>query len=294
MSDKNQNTNAAPEPDHQLDAALEKWNRATSSDPQAVERAKEKTLRAIGALAEESQADFDASIVTPVGRESQWSMTRLTALAAAVLVAAFCVTQFMNPSSSSEIDGINEKTLSFVSLDAEQQNEKLAHFSALFGHELGSVAEFDDEVQIELSETVASDLTPRSENFLAIKLVLVSRPTLSNSDSWKVEHRIQVLARPQRRVDIRAGSNSCSLWAMPVDNDLISIDLNFELSGKRSVAFNSNALQRSLDPREIHSTTVGATEYRLYQTGTRLDSIDADSASLQRIELLCFDGRQAE
>lgn len=281
MNNENENINERPEADSQLDAALEKWGRATVSDLEAVEIAKQRTL---DAWQLEREPKVKLSAAKRMEGKPKLSRMRLAALTLAAFVVGFVVTQLLRSASNdvARLQTIERETISAASIDEIQQNKKLAHFAALFGDQLGAVAEFDDEIQIDLNE-LGEIQHPilESSNFLAIKLVLLSRPAESNQDSWKVEHRIHVLARPQRRVDIESKTAMCSLWAMPVDEGLISIDLNFNLRGDRNIEFASNALQHSLDSKQIHSMIQAGTEYRLYQTGTRLGQVELDSAAIR-------------
>lgn len=284
MNQENQNENVDAQAEQQLDALLQGWSDANVADPGDVELAKEKTLAAWHA---ERCSEIPAVVRLSTSKsKSPLIWARVASLAVGILILGFATQHFFQNRSgkTSQLAQIESKALHAAELNSDSQLEKLAHFINLFGNQLTAVAELDDEIEISMASPKPNEL----QEFLAIQLVLLSRDSNSPQTDWKVEHRVRVLARSEQRVDIESETSSCSLWAMPIDQDLISIDVNFRLSGNNQVNFTANELQQSRVPKQIRSITQPGKEYRLYQTGSRLRTPQIDSASCQLMRALCL------
>ena len=251
--------------DQRLDDALQQWGQQFTADESAIEAAKEKT---IAAFANEPMREKTSS---SSHRTGHWKV--IASLAASIAILALGGWWFMNQGgvkvASNQVDSA---ALMKAQSDPDRQRVLLTRFRELFGDQLNFVSEIDNEVQISLDE---SDLSrPNDRNFLAVELVLLSRSLKASDLDWNVVHRASVLARSEQRVDTPDDSSPFvfSMWALPIEDDLISIDLHCRLPGEDAVEVVSSELQRSGSANQIHAFTRAGVEYRLYQTGTRLES----------------------
>lgn len=259
--------------DHRLDSALQQWGEQFTADESVIEAAKAKTL---AAFADEPMPE-KSSISSH--RTEHWKV--IASLAATIAILALGGWWFMQQSgvkvASNQIDSA---ALLKAQSDPEKQHVMLARFRELFGDQLNFVSEIDNEVQISLGESDES--RPNERDFLAVELVLISRSLKAIEPDWNIEHRASVLARSEQRVDSNdpSGPFSFSFWALSVEDDFISIDLQCRLPGEDALEVISSDLQRSGTANQIHAFTRSGTEYRLYQTGTRIGAASFNDEAL--------------
>ena len=263
----NSDDHAHDEIDHRLDEALQHWGKQFTADESSLVAAK---ASAVDALRNESSL-LKISSVSKHNSSSIWKVA--VSVAATIAIFALGTWALMQQDNSSEIasEEINSAAILKAQSDSKKQQIILSRFRELFGRQLNFVSDIDDEVQISLE----SDQSLRTDgNFLVVELVLLSRSINAEVPDWNVEHRASVLARSEHRVESRDGSSPFvfSMWALPIEDDLISIDLHCRLPGQETIEVVSSELQRSGSANQIHTFTRAGVEYRLYQTGTRLET----------------------
>ena len=216
----------------------------------------------------------------------QHSVLKRLAIAAMVLVSLGGIgtgyswlNQDRTLSTSSSDDGL---ALAIDTTQLQYQQVLLDRYQEVFGDNVNWVSELDGDVNIRLAgnssvrdqESLGSAKKPV---FLSVRLVLVSLDHASDKRQWKVVRDVNLLTKQEQRVELMAkqAGSDFSIWAYPVDMDLVSIDLDCQIVAPLEIKVTTSELQKTGETAEIFSTTLDGVEYRLYQTAVRLDQSDS-------------------
>ena len=259
------------ESDKRLDDALKSWGQENSATQESIESVKNRTLAAW-------QNELAASSL-PVASKSRprRNVIGLISIAATLLLGCFLAFQFFsNPVNQTSVSNIDSSAIQQAA-SPEEQRELLNRFREVFGDQLSFVSDIDDDLQVSLHDSANAET---KNDFVAVQVTLLSRVIGADDVGWKLEHRINLLSRHEQRVDIGNSSSefNYSMWTLPVEQDLLSIDLRFRFAGQTPVEFSKSELQVSGATKQIHSFTQANIEYRVYQTGIRLDESKIDNA----------------
>jgi hypothetical protein len=259
--------------DKRFNDALASWGQENSATQQSIELAKNKTLAAWQRELTESTVHVASNPTSHLGRK----LIGLISIAAAMLLGCFLVVQFFsNPTNQSSVSNLDTNAFQNAA-SPEEQRELLNRFQELFGDQLSFVSDINDDMQVTLDDSTNAFT---KNDFVAIQVTLLSRVIGSGDVDWKLEQHINLLSRHEQRIDI--GNNlskvNYSMWTLPVEQDLLSIDLRFRFAGQTPVEFSKSELQVSGATKQIHSFTQANIEYRVYQTGIRLDESETENA----------------
>lgn len=152
-----------------------------------------------------------------------------------------------------------------------RQRRLLSEYHILFGSSVSWVTETEKSCEVGLVSTGARDVDP--SEFIVIQLWLVAR---DQQDGHSEVRSISVLAGREELIEIPAaiGGGPLALWAYPIDEETISIDLRYQPSSVAGVEINDSKLQRVGRVTNIHSFEQDGIEYQLYLTADLLDAND--------------------
>ena len=253
-----------PSKDNRLDRLLEAWadKSAASAEPLSILRQKI-----------DEQLDSNKAVTLELPRRST-ATRRYVAISlavAAVLLLAFGV--WRSPLGRQPTDTpLQFATLrSYDSAGSFQaywrkhllhQKQLLTEYREVFGQGVTWVTETEQGCDVGLISTDKSNRLP--SEYLVVQLWLVAR----NQQSGQSEVRtISVLAGRDEVVELpaAAGGGHLVLWAHPVDEAMISIDLRYQ-PASTGIQIDGSNLQRVGQVTNIHSFEQDGVEYQLYQT----------------------------
>lgn len=267
-------------PDDQLDRLLTQWavSRAANADDLAALR------RRVGArlTAESGKTGAVDPLPRPASRPAR-KLAAALALAAAALAAIACWS-WDGPTREAEnrlASAAPDAGPPLPAADTEADRARLAAFRELFGAQFSWLVEQSNREELGILPDVA-DAQSAADAFVAVRLVLVSRPVGENT--WNEVQTVNILARREELVEASWQADrqaSLEMWAYPLDDDLIAIDLRFDPhlnsgaspSGERFV-IESSSIQASGSSTQLQSFERGGVEYRLYQTADVLQGED--------------------
>jgi hypothetical protein len=144
------------------------------------------------------------------------------------------------------------------------------------GRTMRPLASDDDFAHLIMSRADRIKLLGR--DFVAVRLTLVARTT--SSKEWKEVQSLDVVTRREEVVEVAAKSDrhpALTLWAYPLDDNMISIDLRYEPSEFAGLsklpsdfAIESSTVQSLGEPAPVMSFENDGVEYRLYQSAVLL------------------------
>ncbi len=153
----------------------------------------------------------------------------------------------------------------------------LTEYQEVFGPELSWFVEQPSRSEIGL-RLPGSQPAATPNDFVAVRLLLFARQ--AGDQEWKEIQALDVVARREEVVEVVAESDrraTLTLWAYPLDEKMISIDLRYEPSrfaGQVDVpadmAIESSSLQSLGELAPVSSFEREGVEYRLYQSAILL------------------------
>jgi len=165
-----------------------------------------------------------------------------------------------------------ESFQAYWSKHLSQQKQLLMECNQVYGHEVAWVAETEQRCDIGLAATDTGQVVP--SEYVVIQLWLVAiHPQESPA---KKTHTITMLVGREECVEIPAaiGGGPLVVWAYPIGDGMISIDLHYQPASAVGIEIDSSNLQRIGQVTNIHSFEQNGIEYRLYQTGDVLEDKD--------------------
>lgn len=267
--------------ENELNRILEEWadeNVASASALDALKRKVDDRLAAyVPALVD----------VKPLQRppSRRWLVASILATAAVLLVAVGLWRRGggdgtegngLKPLSSAIAQDPHPLPDDAVSINHEER--LLEEYQAVFGRDLTWVVERGGRADVGLIRSTDTADAAHAEQFVAIRLVLWSRST--GGGSWKQLQDFNVLAGREELVQIPSpadGIASLTLWAYPLDEKMISIDLRYEPSEfasqanvPRDVVIESSSVQRFGESAPVVTFEREGVEYRLHQSAVLL------------------------
>ncbi len=163
-------------------------------------------------------------------------------------------------------------------LTIDEQRELLAEYDQVFGPELQWLVDGNERVDVGLYDA-GSAKNSTATKFVGVQLVLFVRPVNENGQSWTQLESICVVAGKEQLVQVNLGSDGrsqLSLWAYPLDDELVSIDLRYHPTALTGESIDSSNLQRfgAKHYKNIFSVEKDGMEYRLYQTADLISDSD--------------------
>jgi len=152
-----------------------------------------------------------------------------------------------------------------------RQKRLLTEYRGVFGQGVAWLSETEQSCDVGLVRADASERVP--SEYVVVQLWLVARNVQSGQSEV---HTISLLAGREEMVELplAAGSGHLVLWAHPVDEEMISIDLRYQPASVAGVEIDGSNLQRIGQVTNIHNFDQDGVEYKLYQTADLLDSDD--------------------
>lgn len=248
--------------DNQLDRLLENW-----ADKSA---AGAKDLAALRQQIVQQLADGNANVIESPSRTGPWRFAVAGLATAAALLVSIGVWryQFDEPSRTNNLPKTEQYDWT-ESLEAHRTKplhryeRLLEEYREVFGNGLAWVAETKQSCKAGLVAANTKNVMP--SEYVVIRLRLVAR---NQQDGQSVVHAVSVLVGCEEMVEIPAtvGGGQLVLWAYPVDDKMISIDLRYQPSSVAGTEIDCSNLQRVGQMTNIHSFEKDGVEYRLYQT----------------------------
>jgi hypothetical protein len=248
--------------DHQLDHLLQDWaqrHAVGADDLASLER------RIKDHLATEHRLTSATQPQSVAARASRRVSAALVGLAAALLIALFGW-WYLKPRDSS-VDVAQAPS------PPRDQAHLLAEYQEVFGPELCWLVEQPSRSEIGLRPP-KSQPSAVPNDFVAVRLLLVARP--ASGQEWKEIQALDVVARREEVVEVVAESDrqtALTLWAYPLDDKMVSIDLRYkpsEFAGQATipagVAIESSSVQSLGESAPVYSFERDGVEYRLYQS----------------------------
>lgn len=252
--------------DNQTDQALQDWakNQAVGADNLAslqrriIDRILIERLVSPAPGPESVRVDEKRRLLAPVA-----------AIAAAILVAFFAGWYLRAHDSN---DGLTHMVLA-----PADWAQLLSEYKNVFGPEFSWLVDQPMRSEIGL-RSPGADASAMERDFVVVRLILVARS--GNGEEWKELQSLDVVARREELVEVAAKSNrhtALTLWAYPLDDKMISIDLRYEPNEfvgqsdmPRDLAIESSSVQRLGEPARVMSFENDGVEYRLYQNAVLL------------------------
>ncbi len=275
MNSEHQNGEPAKRSDEGLDHAIHQWGAERTASADHLEQLQ----RQIQAKLEAAVGAVETS--TPHRQGVFWRA--VIAIAALVLIAIgiFSIDWNRTPMNVAA----DESVFELARTDVGKQRQLYQRFAEVYGKELLWISDVDGELSVELES--APELARRKE-FVGVKLVLVSRVVdRKEHGSWKLERSVSLLAGREERVQLNLNDENAfqlEIWAFPVEQHLVSVDLRCRFDLPVSVSVANSELYRSGKPINVYSLIQDGVEYRLYQSADRIGKAntveDADQVVL--------------
>jgi hypothetical protein len=269
--------------DDQLDRLLKDWANRTASGAEDLEVLQTR-------IDEARDADTPPGVELAIQRSlhGRWRIVACVTAAAAVLVVAVALRQHvvpdgavgsgMKPISNAAMQYPNPLPLNTWTID--QHAELLAKFREVFGDDLTWIVQEGGQISVGLQETRSAKRAANGE-FVTVQLMLWARPI--NNDGreqfWRQLESFNIVTGSEELVEAHMnedGKMQLRVWAFPVDDDLISIDVQYQTADLSGVIIESSSLQPAGrdNYRIILSFEKDGMEYRLYQIADLLHEND--------------------
>lgn len=164
-----------------------------------------------------------------------------------------------------------------LAVSLEHQFRLLKEYRAVFGSDLVWVVEEGGKVDVGL-HVPDSAVSPPAAEYVAVQLTLLSRPVRQDDDEhdWTPVETFNVLAQREQLVEVTQDGGPLMVWAYPLDQEMVSIDLKYHPGSLADVSIDSSNLQPlgQGHSTNIHSFVKDGIEYRLYQTAELLQESD--------------------
>ena len=269
--------------DFALDKALQLWGSERTAESSHL--ADQKSL-ATELLASQSIVESSSHARNSNDKLSQAPTFRLLGIpswawaVAATLLLAVGLSWAINRTAGTQVvvesqrGNLDANALTLVSTNLDQQRLLFSRFHEVFGNQIKSVSEVNGEVLVDLREEdnlLIEGGTGDSE-YVSVRLVLISHDENSTGEKWAVVHDMNMLAGQERRIDIPMSEDGLevSIWTFPVDDDLVSVDLDLKFKVPFEVGQVSSLLEKTGEPKQLFTTKRNGIEYRLYQTIYRI------------------------
>jgi len=155
----------------------------------------------------------------------------------------------------------------------EDKKQILAEYRELFGTNFAWLVEQRNRTEIGLRSSGFAE-PPTSGEFVIVRLVLLARPV--HRGNWNEVQNVEVVSRREEFVEVLPTADSSAslvMWAYPLDDGMISIDMHYEPRkfADRSLmveglSFESSGVQPIGKSTRVQSFVRGGVEYRLYQS----------------------------
>jgi hypothetical protein len=272
-----------PSPD-KLDQLLQQWANERSlsrDDLSALQRAIKQRV------ADGQQPAAEQLSLASLPKRRSRPFVALTLSVAAVLLIAFGISSYRHHQEElarlANVDGAidpnghtNRLPLEVVFQygDLQRHRRLLAEFQHVFGQRITWISNVNGRVDVGLASD-ASRKHAASDRYVAIRLTLVSGSAKENR--WELVRSFDVLANEQEYVEVPSELSEESplvLWAYPVDEGVISIDLRCRLLAPNGEPVSTSEIRHAGDRSPIHVFQRDGVEYRLYQTAVLLENDD--------------------
>ncbi len=153
------------------------------------------------------------------------------------------------------------------------QGQLLTECNKVYQHRVAWVAETEQNCDIGLATTDAGEVVSNENEYVVIQFWLVAN---NPKEGQPKVHTITVLASREEWIEIPAtiGGGPLALWAYPIGDGMISIDLRYQPASVVGIEIDGSNLQRIGQVTNIHSFEQDGIEYRLYQTADLIDDKD--------------------
>ncbi|QEG36524.1 hypothetical protein [Bythopirellula goksoeyrii] len=267
--------------DKQLDQLLVDWANVNVADNADLTDLQRKICDRLAV--EELQSSVEPGTLQSTPNPSRRPVATAMAIAAMLLVAVgfwTLVVDRKGENAKQVAHSVQESSFSNDIVSLDHQIELLKEFRTLFGTELAWISEEGKTVEVGLRAVDSTSSSPATE-YVAVQLTLWSRPVSNDKgdQNWSQLESFNVLAEREQLVQVipqRGTGSPLLLWAYPLDNSLVSIDLEYRSGVVRGLSIDSSNLQPIGEQHSmnIHSFEKDGVEYRLYQTADLVDAAD--------------------
>lgn len=237
--------------DNKLEKQLASWANLRASQPERLEPLVDR-IRSDWSNQSKIVPTTVTAFERPNSNNRRLAWVAATAATAAALWLAFVISH-QNDSAFTELSW-NEHT--------RQQTELLSRCHELFGEQLAWMVESGDRNDLGLTFN-----TKPTNSYVAIRLRLTARTM--GSDEWRVVQTLNVIAAGESYVHFPANdadATQLSLWAYPLDNRVISIDLQYQPKNLPETLIEASVAQVGNESQTVSNFEKNGVEYRLYQT----------------------------
>lgn len=257
------------EDDRKLDEMLSQWANQRPAPTEALEKVRAMAHAELGA----------AGDVAPASRGAAWmgGRARQILAIAAVLLAAVSVTLFVRSPQKAVDDAVAmaevdpfEAIVARARLDEVTRNQKgvlYGEMRALFPEQLKYIAESGDDVSVNLATQMASPSRTSTESPVLVRVVVASRELAGTS--WEVHRTIDIMANASEVIDYQdTNADPCTIrfWALPLDSEHISLDLEMEIAGLSAEPVSASEVCRLGEAQSVLSGTRDGREFHVFQS----------------------------
>lgn len=267
--------------DKQLDQLLVDWANVNVADNADLTDLQRKICDRLAV--EKLQSPVEPGILQSTPNPSRRPVATAMAIAAMLLVTVgfwTLVVDRKGENAKQVAHSVQESSFSNDIVSLDHQIELLKEFRTLFGTELAWISEEGKTVEVGLRAVDSTSSSPATE-YVAVQLTLCSRPVSNDKgdQKWSQLESFNVLAEREQLVQVipqRGTGSPLLLWAYPLDNSLVSIDLEYRSGVVRGLSIDTSNLQPIGEQHSmnIHSFEKDGVEYRLYQTADLVDAAD--------------------
>jgi hypothetical protein len=268
--------------DKNLDGLLKDW--AQSRDASAGHLAALQQQVETRMAAEPLVTMRSVPVTSVSARRGWWLAAASLGIAAALFVALSGWWEFLRSNGSrGEIAETLEQPQIPTAPALADRIQLLTEYQEVFGPDFAWLVEQPNHADVGLRPSDSRRaVDPR--DYFAVRLMLFARP--ANGKKWKAVQSLNVVAGREEFVEVsseRESGAALTMWAYPLDEKMISIDLRYEPSKfadhsnlPDGMLIESSGVQALGEAAAIQSFERGGIEYRLYQSADLLGEKSPD------------------
>jgi len=250
-----------------LDDLLQQWAEAKSSSQEGLSQLRQRIA------IERDRLDTDGIVVSPIqGNSGFWRAVSLIAIGTSLLLLiALGLSWFSQPRNDKELIANAPQFVLPTISNLELANKRIlvSELQRIFDRHFAWIVETNGEVHLGVDQdhVQLNDAVP-----IVVRLAVVCRKT--SQTQWKHVWSADVVSRSEQLVELSLASEGDTrllIWAYALPDGMIAVEGEMRLPGEEAVRPTFSELKKSGDSSKVFTTTLGDTEYQVFQTVELLD-----------------------